>query len=264
MKSTSIDPQIAQKIEEFSKKLEKRRNFALKRAIFRSSFLTVLGSTLFVIACYLPQQINSYQQIVIQGNKFISDDTIRNLLDLAYPQSIWQIKTQQLTEKLETQPPISQVKVTRELFPPQLKIQLQEKEPVAIVTNSLHGYENGFIDQAGNWLPQSFYQASSSKTPLPNLKNIGFSASRSSDWQKLYPLIQECPVKILTIDWRDPTNLILYTEIGRVHLGSYASQLEEKFTVLANMQQLPTQIELNKVAYIDIIDPDIPEVKVKK
>jgi cell division protein FtsQ len=67
---------------------------------------------------------------------------------------------------------------------------------------------------------------------------------------------------VFEVDWQNPGNLILTTELGAVHLGPYSSRIAEQLTVLDKMRQLPKQLDLSQIAYIDLKNPTSPMIHI--
>jgi cell division protein FtsQ len=77
----------------------------------------------------------------------------------------------------------------------------------------------------------------------------------------LYQLINQSPVKIFAVECQDLNNLILKTELGSVHLGTYTSQLTEQFKTLAEIKKLPERTKIEEIDYIDLSDPRSPSIQ---
>ncbi|MFS8117013.1 MAG: cell division protein FtsQ/DivIB [Microcoleus sp.] len=224
--------------------------------------------------------ISRSEQVKVEGNQWLSDKAVRSLVPLSYPQSLWGIQPQALAEKLESTGPIAKAKVTRNLFPPSLTIEVAERLPVAVaqptaVLRSNSDREKvGWLDARGGWMPSESYSAvrsanssigpgSSPTQPqhsLPTLKVIGPLEVYRASWPKFYQGLSGLTVKVLEIDWQNPNNLILKTEIGTVHLGPYSARTIEQLQVLDRMRQLPKQLSSSKIAYIDLKNPASPIV----
>lgn len=220
------------------------------------------------------------EQVKVEGNQWLSDKAVRSLVPLSYPQSLWGIQPQALAEKLESTGPIAKAKVTRNLFPPSLTVEVAERLPVAVAQPTAMLRSNsdrekvGWLDARGGWMPSESYsavRANSSIEPgsspgmqpqhsLPTLKVIGPLELYRASWPKFYQGLSALTVKVFEIDWQDPNNLILKTEIGTVHLGPYSSRTIEQLKVLDRMRQLPKQLSSSKIAYIDLKNPANPIV----
>ena len=229
--------------------------------------------------------LSESNQIVIEGNQRLSKQTIQSLLPLSYPQSLLRIKPEAIAQSLEAQPPIAEATVNRQLFPPGITVQVKERVPVAlalgggfspialtkfpIVNPPSTSFSNsrgavGLLDQNGVWIPIQSYGSLSSTLKLPNLKVVGLPEQYRPYWSQLYQAVSHSPIKVFEIDCQDPANLILKTELGSVHLGSYSSRLAEQLNILAQMRQLPSQLSASQIAYIDLKNPAAPSVQINQ
>ena len=237
---------------------------------WRSLLLLALASGLgwVVIRPHSHWLIKDTTQIEIKGNQFISEPAIKELVTIAYPQSILRLPSPKLIQDLRSQPAIREISVTRQILPPTLTLKIKERLPVAIAFEnksvkkriSVGTEAIGFVDAEGVLLPKSFYTSVKSDFPLPSLRVIGLSQLNQSDWSKIYPLVSSSTVKISQIDGRNPRNLILTTELGKVFLGSYQEQLAEQFQVLSQMAELPSDINPSEIDYIDLTNPKSPAI----
>lgn len=228
--------------------------------------------------------IDTSEQVEIDGNEFLSDRAIRSLLPLSYPQSMLQVRPQELARELESQGPIAKATVSRQLFPLGLKVTVHERYPVAIASegnaiapevptdtppglspNPAAGPPGvpsvGLLDEQGMWMPLESYTALDPTAQLPQLRAVGPLEQYRSEWKSVYQSIRRSPIKIHEINWQDPANLILKTELGVVHCGPYSPRFGEQVTRLGQMGDLPNQIDLAQIAYIDLTNPDRPSLQ---
>ncbi len=254
------------------KQLRRARRIKSFQAIWRSLFVSGMASGL-VWAITLPDWvISNSEQIVIEGNHFLSAKSIRSLLPLSYPESILRVQPQALAKSLESQAPIAEATVTRQLLPPGLTIKVKERKPVAIAqaANPSNAkarsatQETGLLDAQGVWISEKSYTKLEQKLELPTLKVMGSSDQYLPYWSEVYQTVSHSPVKVFEIDWRNPANLILKTELGNVHLGPYSSRLSEQLTVLDRMRELPSHIQTGKIAYINLQNPEFPAIQMEK
>jgi cell division protein FtsQ len=204
--------------------------------------------------------ITKAQQVQIEGTELMSQDSIRTWLKLAYPLSLWELPTHQLREKLSNIPAIASVKIERQLLPPKVIVSIQERKPVARWRSPR---QQGFLDASGAMIPKNYYDQTLVKIQLPKLEVIGYNQQYQQQWQEIYPLIDNLPIKVAAIDWRNPSNLVLKTELGQVYLGVYKDRLAEKLTALVQSRQLSSKIPLARILYIDLSNPDAPTVQLK-
>jgi cell division protein FtsQ len=235
-----------------------------------------LGGAFWLIS--LPMWlIKGPRQVRIQGNQLLTTEAIQTLLPLHYPQSLYQVHPHAIAETLESHAPIEQARVVRHVWPPRITIQIQERSPVAIILNNAseasESYQSrtakvltpsGLIDANGIWMPASAYQMPEKALAIPKLKVIGIERSgQKTYWPQLYAAVNRSPVSISVIDWSNPKNLILRTELGVVHMGAYGPRFPEQLHMLDRMRQLTDRVKKNQVAYIDLSNPTTPALRMK-
>ena len=214
-------------------------------------------------------------QIMIEGNNLLSKQVIHSVLRLKYPQSLLRVQPEAIAHSLELYPPIADAIITRQLFPPGLRVQIQERIPVALAiigtsptavtklqpASAQNSTSIGLLDASGVWIPINSYGSQERPVKVPNLKVIGKPQVYRPYWSQLYQAISNSSLKITEINCQDSGNLILKTELGIVHLGTYSPRLNEQLQVLAKMRQLPTKVQPGEIAYIDLKNPATPLVQ---
>ncbi len=217
-------------------------------------------------------------QVEIEGNKVLTTDTIRSLLAIKYPQFLLALEPAAIAKLLEdSQAPIAEAHTTCRLFPPGMTVHIQERYAVAVIylipatpaanpkqkiASPTEPVPVSLLDDRGYILSYEKYVSLNKSRNLPTLKVFGMQEQYRSQWASLYNLISQSPVKISEINWREPSNLILQTELGTVHMGSYTpSRLAEQLQALDQMRKLPEQVDASKIEYIDLNQPETPQVK---
>jgi cell division protein FtsQ len=218
--------------------------------------------------------IRSAEQIAVSDNQILSDKNIQALLPVPYPQSLLKIKPESLAKDLTAYAPIESAVVTRRLVPPGIHVRIRERMPVAAVmpdttkpvkaipSQPVPFKEAGLIDAQGNWMPLNSFRELGAIAPPPTLTVKGMQANYRASWQSLYKSLQASPVKITAIDWTSPSNIILYSELGQVHIGSYGKNFEAQLAALDKMRSLETKVNPKQVAFIDLQNPENPVVEV--
>lgn len=250
------------------KKLRKKRQIRIIQAMWRTFAISGLAGGLLWMAIQPIWVVTDEHDIVISGNQLLSQQAIQSLLVLSYPRSLWRIEPSQIAQSLKLEPTIAQATVTRRLFPPGLIVQIKERIPVAIAQTVREQNSDtdskkpsvGLLDATGVWMPLEKY-TSLNRSELPSLKVIGLPEQYRPYWAQLYQALSQSSVKVMEIDWQDPTNLILKTELGKVYLGTPSFHIPEKIRVLAQMRHLPAQLNLSQIEYIDLKNPDSPIVQ---
>ncbi|MGA7937526.1 MAG: FtsQ-type POTRA domain-containing protein [Kovacikia sp.] len=260
-------------------KLRYRRRVRSLQTVWRVLAVSGLAGGLVWVATLPAWVIRRPDQVTIEGNHYLSSQTIRALLPIPYPQSLLRIEPQSIQRELQSKAPIATVTVGRRLIPPGLVVQVQERYPVAIAlsvaTNNPNFYQTnartqagslkaGLLDEAGVWIPIEVYTSLNQALKLPELKVIGNLELYRPYWSKLYREVTQSPVKITEVHWQDPANLILRTELGIVHFGPYSSQFTYQLSMLDRMRKLSADSSFSQIAYIDLRNPDSPIVQMVK
>jgi cell division protein FtsQ len=250
-------------------KLRRQRHMKIFFAFWRTLAIGGLASGLLWVAIQPIWVLHDPKQIVIKsGNQVLPEAEIKSMLVLSYPQSLWRLKPDAIADSLKKQPTIAQATVNRRLFPPGLIIEIQERVPVAIAqkpkasnaVNSNKQVSTGLLDADGVWIPSEKYTLVNPDFKLPSLKVMGVPEKYRRYWSQLYPSLSQSSVKIIAVDFQDLSNVILKTEIGKVHLGDPSQVSPEQINVLAKMRHLPAKINPDQIEYIDLKNPRTPIV----
>jgi cell division protein FtsQ len=249
-----------------------RRQHRVKiiQAIWRTVAISGLAGGLLWVALQPMWVVKAQEQIMIKsGEQLLSPEVIESLLEMSYPQSLWQIKPLAIAKSLQEKPTIAQATVRRRLFPPGLNIEIQPRVPVAIAMHTVPPGTSeppspqspaGLLDADGVLIPLEAYKLFHTHSKLPTLKVIASPEQYRSYWSQVYPLLTQSPVKITEVDWQDPNNLILKTELGDVHIGASNAELTRKIKILAQMRYLSAKMDFSQIKYIDLRNPASPLV----
>ncbi len=216
--------------------------------------------------------ISKPEQIQIEGNQYLSDTTVRSMLQIPYPQLIMELApaqlTAQLTAKLTPQPidrGAVNVKIDRRILPPQLIVQIQDLPPVARIMPTNTTQSQTFIDERGLQLPISSYRPTVWRS-LPTLQLMLPNQGACPGWSQLYQAIHASPVAVGVIDCHNPQNVILQTEVGKVRLGAIGDKLKvtnqmQQLDRLRNWQKHPRSED---VELLDLENPYSPKLQLSQ
>ena len=209
--------------------------------------------------------ISKPEQIRIEGNQYLRDTTIRSMLAIPYPKLIMELAPAQLTAQLIARSSVAEVKIDRGLLPPHLLVQIQDFPPVAGIMRDDGSEAQNFIDERGLQLPLASYRATVWQS-LPGLRLRLPLQSTCPNWPQIYQAVRVSPVAIGIIDCRNPQDLILQTEVGKVRLGATGDKLRlssqiQQLDRLRNWQKHTDSIDVD---YLDLENPDAPKFQLKK
>lgn len=256
---TSIAPVSHTELSQRRKTLRRQRRTRFFQASWRNVAIASLAVGAVWVATLPEWVIRRPEQVTIKGNRFISEQTIRSLLPINYPQSLLKVQPQSISDALKAKAPIAEATVDRQLFPPSLTVRIQERIPIAQTTAK--AAQPGLLDETGMWISQEGYKTLNPNVQLPALKIVGSPEQYRTNWTAFYQAIRQSPVKILEANWEDPTNLILKTELGAVQFGVYGSNFPTQLKVLDQMRRLPNRVNLGQVLSIDLRNPNSPTVQ---
>jgi cell division protein FtsQ len=256
-----------------SKEQLKQRRRQLKqqrqvRAVISLWRLTCMSGILVGLAAVIKQldwTISQPTQVRIQGNQYLNDEEIRSTLAISYPTPILELAPAQSIARLLDRGSISSVKIDRGLLPPHLNIQIQDLPPVARVLKDDSTESKILVDERGLQLPLSSYQPKVWQS-LPKLRLRLPQGGICPNWTPVYHAVNTSPVAIGIIDCRNPQNLILQTEAGKVRLGTIGdkSRLNRQMEQLDRLRNWQKQQEANGADYLDLENPDLPKLQLKR
>ncbi|HEY9879185.1 MAG TPA: FtsQ-type POTRA domain-containing protein [Leptolyngbyaceae cyanobacterium] len=267
---TDLSSISANELRDRRKTLRRQRRLHLLQGLWQIMAMSGLTVGIFWLATRPLWLIRSPEQIEVSGNQLISEKAIQSLVTLDYPQPLLKVEPAAIAQQIESRAPITQATVVRHLFPPKLEVTVQERVPVAVTLPpaaaadpSASYIQDGLLDADGVWMPQSSLTFQSEKPKLPALKVQGMQEQYRIYWPEIYQAVIHSPVKISQLDWRDPNNLILHTELGLVHTGPYSQRFGRTLATLDQMRDLTKQFDRKQIAYIDLTNPEQPFVQVK-
>ena len=251
--------------------LKTKRKIRFYQRVWRSLALIGFMGGMVWVARSPTWLLHSAEQIEVSDNQTLSDTNVRDLIPIAYPQTLLEVESNKLAQTLTEQASIESAKVSRRLLPPGLHVQITERQPVALaLPNKIQPaqtipdqpfQEPGLIDAQGYWMPRDSFSKIGAEIALPTFTVEGMRPSNAGNWQMIYHEIQRSPVEITAVNWSDPNNLILQSELGSVHIGAFGDQFAAQLTALDQLRSLPTKVNLDQVAFIDLKDPQNPLVE---
>lgn len=262
----------ATKLIQRRRELRRQRRVRSLQSVWRVLAIGAIASGVVWITTLPIWVLRSPEQVTISGNRYLSEAAIRTLLDLDYPQSLVRLKPETLVKTLESHGPIARAVVTRRLDPPGLTVVVWERHPVAQTVASPTATATpgdrrvlpaGLIDANGVWMPLTSYADLDSQIELPTLKVLGLQEQHRRQWPTFYQTLQASGVKVSEIDWRNPANLILKTEIGVAHFGPYSYRFPQQLEMLKRMQTLPQKVKSSQIRYIDLRNPTVPVLQMQ-
>ena len=255
-------------------KIKSNRNQKLTNIFQNKEFLIDLWQLIFfsstsilLILTFLNQAWKpiGFKQTKITGISGITKNDIKDTTLNFYPKNLLELNPKEIESYLIKRLPIKQVSVSRKFFPPEININIIEREPVAfanrIVSNNI---ENGMIDIEGSWIPLKF--VNQSKSDKINLYVENWNPTKKDDILLIIKNRFILNSSLLEIKINPLQEISIKTKhFNSVLLGSDTDRLLEQINKLNHLQKsLPNLLINTNVKIVDLKDPRKPELKIEK
>jgi cell division protein FtsQ len=238
------------------------------------NFLTELWQLLFftststfLILTFLNQAWKpiSFDQTKITGLSGITKNDIKKTTTIFYPKNLLQLNPKEVESYLIKKFPIKGVSVSRKFFPPEIHLNVLEREPIAFASRGFSkDIEKGMIDIEGSWIPLQFVNKSKQNKIKLSIENWNPNKKKEIILIIKNRFIFQSPLKKIKIN--PLQEISLKTEhFDLVLLGSGTDRLIEQINKLNQLQKsLPNLLINTKVKIVDLKDPTKPELKVER
>ena len=238
------------------------------------NFLTELWQLLFftststfLILTFLNQAWKpiSFDQTKITGLSGITKNDIKKTTTIFYPKNLLELNPKEIESYLIKKFPIKGVSVSRKFFPPEIHLNVLEREPIAFASRGFSkDIEKGMIDIEGSWIPLQFVNKSKQNKIKLSIENWNPNKKK-----EIIQIIKnrfsfQSPLQKIKIN--PLQEISLKTEhFDLVLLGSGTDRLIEQINKLNQLQKsLPNLLINTKVKIVDLKDPTKPELKVER
>ena len=260
-----------------NRKSNKKNRISINKFLFifkNKDFLIELWQLLFfsstsvlLILTFLNQAWKpiSFDQTKIAGLSGIKKNDIQETTSIFYPKNLLELNPKEIESYLLKKYPIKGVSVSRKFFPPEIHLNILEREPIAFASrNFSNKIEKGMIDIEGYWIPLQFVKESEQNKIKLSIENWNTNKKKEIILIMKNRLIFKSPLQKIKIN--PLQEIILKTEhFDSVLIGSGTDRLIEQIDKLNQLQKsLPNLLINTKVKIVDLKDPTKPELKVEK
>ena len=260
-----------------NRKSNKKNRISINKFLFifkNKDFLIELWQLLFfsstsvlLILTFLNQAWKpiSFDQTKIAGLSGIKKNDIQETTSIFYPKNLLELNPKEIESYLLKKFPIKGVSVSRKFFPPEIHLNILEREPIAFASrNFSNEIEKGMIDIEGYWIPLQFVKESEQNKIKLSIENWNTNKKKEIILIMKNRLIFKSPLQKIKIN--PLQEIILKTEhFDSVLIGSGTDRLIEQIDKLNQLQKsLPNLLINTKVKIVDLKDPTKPELKVEK
>jgi len=232
------------------------------RNLWRLLVFSGLSAGLAMVLLRQGWTLQSPSQVQVSGSRLVSRDQVIQAGRLQFPLPLLALRPRELRATLSAALPVEQVRVSRWMLPPRLRIELVDRQAVARAQRrSPHGPEHGFIDRVGNWIDQH-QSAGLPIQPRTDLMVIGWQERHRQALAAVLANRAAIGPGLKEIRFDANGDLWLTTaELGPLRLGPIDGQLGRRIEVAAHLNRnLPAQIRGKRPELIDLSDPEQPEL----
>ena len=126
-------------------------------------FLFFSTTSILLIFTFLNQAWRpiSFKQTYIKGLSGITKHDIKKTTSIFFPKNLLELNPKEIEFYLIKKLPIKRVSVTRKFFPPEIHLNIVERDPIAFASRVFSkNIEKGMIDIEGYWIPLKFVNKS--------------------------------------------------------------------------------------------------------
>jgi cell division protein FtsQ len=244
------------------KEQRRQRGRERLRQLWRILVLASLSAGLGYVLLRQGWTLREPSEVVVLGSSVVSRDQVITAAGLRFPQPLMTLNPRLVARELMGALPVEQVKVSRLMLPPRLRVELTDRMAVArALRRSERGPETGFVDGGGNWISMRQHQGVRSKGDL-SLLVVGWNDSHRAVLARLLEERGALGTDLREIRFEPDGSLWLVTaRLGQVRLGPPDAQLDRRLEVVAHLgRTLPQQLKGVPPRLIDLSDPEQPEI----
>ena len=207
----------------------------------------------------------SFDQTKITGLSGVSINDIKQTTSIFYPRNLLELNPKEIESYLIKKLPIKGVSVSRKFFPPEIHLNILEREPIAFASRVIsNNIEKGMIDIEGSWIPLKFVNKSKQNKIKLHIENWNPNKKKEIILILKNRSIFQSPLQKIKIN--PLQEISLKTEhFDLVLLGSETDRLVEQINKFNQLQKsLPNLLINTKVKIVDLKDPSKPELKTEK
>jgi cell division protein FtsQ len=206
--------------------------------------------------------LRSPSQVEVSGSRLVSRDQVIQAAGLRFPQPLLAVQPRQIIQALSVALPVENVRVSRLMLPPRLRVELIDRSAVARAERrSPAGLEQGYVDRLGNWI--SLQQNLGVRLEgTQELRVVGWNGRHRPALALVLKQRQAFGGRLKEIRFDPEGSLWLsISDLGPLRLGPPDGQLERRLAVAAHLNTaLPAALGGRRPLIIDLSDPDQPEL----
>ena len=226
------------------------------------SIIVLFSTTILTLRCFKKVYPNN---IYIFGGELFTKDEILKNSNINFPKSLLFVKTKYAEQQLKKNLYLSNVSITRQIFPFGLKIFIQTRQPFAYGEMIENGKKiKGFVDINGFFIDEKFTDKRNLKDLSTNI--FGWNKDHIRTISDILNYSFDYDINFQNINFSANGFLILEEiNLKKIILGNNTKILETQMKAIRNIKnELTDENFLEKIDTIDLRDPKNPKIKVFK
>jgi cell division protein FtsQ len=245
------------------KLLRQQRRAERLRNLWRMTVFSLLAAGLGYGLLRQGWTLRSPAQVEVMGSQLVDRQQVIRATGLQFPQSLLTVQPRDLDRDLRSSLPVEQVRISRLMLPPRLRVELVDREAVARAERrGRTGVEKGYIDRQGHWIGV----ATEGLVPRGDvsLQVRGWNERYRAALTQILAQRKAFDGSLQEVRFAPDGSLWLTTrELGPMRLGPADDRLERRLEVAAHLNStLPAQLKGRAPTLIDLSDPEQPELSV--
>ena len=274
---------VQSKMRPLKSNTRKRRKTNRNKRIATKRFLTIFqrkkffielwqllffsSTSIFLILTFFNQAWRpiTFEQTKIKGLSGITKTDIQKNTTIFYPRNLLGLNPKEIESYLRQKLPIKDISVNRKFFPPEIHLNIIEREPIAFASRIIsNNIEKGMIDIEGYWIPLQFI--SKTKKNKIKLSIDNWNQNKKNDIIRIIKNRFILKSSLQEIKINPLQEISIKTDhFNSVLLGSNTDRIIEQISKLNQLQEsLPNLLINTKVKIVDLKDPGKPELKIEK
>jgi cell division protein FtsQ len=206
--------------------------------------------------------LRSPAQVEVSGSRVVNRDQVIQAAGLRFPEPLLDLQPRELARTLASALPVENVRVSRLMLPPRIRVELKDRTAVAMAERlGPRGPEQGFVDRLGNWINVNQNLVLPAREPL-TVRVQGWNERHRPALAQVLARRQSFSGSLQQIRFDPSGSLWLDTaSLGPLRLGPPDGQLERRLLAAAHLSRtLPTQLKGQRPQMVDLSDPEQPEL----
>ncbi|MCA0983567.1 cell division protein FtsQ/DivIB [Halobacillus yeomjeoni] len=212
---------------------QSRRKKANRRLILYLTILFLLIATVV----YLQSPLSNVRTVSVEGDRYVSEDEIKELSGVTDQTNIWKVDRKQVEEKIETHKEIAQAEVSRNL-PSTVQIKVEESERIGYIQQN---GEFRAILEDGTELDETSAHPGADAPILVGFDKKTYLEEMSKELKALPPSVSSL---ISEIHWRpqedNPYQIRLYMNDGfqvQASIRNFSSKMPAYPSIVAQLDE---------------------------